>query len=150
MMVEALGVAGVDGLFRSTFVYMAQMLRENGQVLEMVLSVFVHEPLVDPDATDESIIGLDPSEESLISPALPHLVSKAPTGSIVDVGRVYMKGASFIPSSQEMRNRVRQKLTGTERPDRTMTVGEQATWLIEMATDPYNLAQMYSGWCPFW
>jgi phosphatidylinositol kinase/protein kinase (PI-3 family) len=151
MMVEALGVGGVDGLFRSTFVYMARMLRQNGQVLEMVLSVFVHEPLVDPDATDESLIGVD-SEETLTSPALRQLVSKAPTGSIVDVGRVYMTAEDRgIRSTVEMGNRIRQKLTGADMGDGTlMTVEEQAQWLIESATSTYNLAKMYSGWCPFW
>jgi phosphatidylinositol kinase/protein kinase (PI-3 family) len=31
-----------------------------------------------------------------------------------------------------------------------LSVGDQAQRLIGMATDTYNLARMYSGWCPFW
>jgi phosphatidylinositol kinase/protein kinase (PI-3 family) len=56
-----------------------------------------------------------------------------------------------LTTSSEMSMRVRQKLTGTDFEEgKALSVSEQATRLIEMATSPYNLGKMYSGWCPFW
>ena len=49
MMIKAMVPTGVDGNFISSFVSMSQILREHKRVLVMVLSTFVHEPLVDPD-----------------------------------------------------------------------------------------------------
>lgn len=53
MMVRALGPAGVDGLFKSSFINMSNVLRDNKRVLVMVLAIFVHEPLIDPETFDE-------------------------------------------------------------------------------------------------
>jgi phosphatidylinositol kinase/protein kinase (PI-3 family) len=152
MMVRALGVGGIDGSFRWTFVNMGNMLRENRQVLEMVLLIFVHEPLVDPNLEgDESELDIEHGGAPVV-PIVPRPISKVPTGSVVDTGRVYMTGTvGVMPSMQEMRARIRQKLTGAENGEETpLSVEEQTTWLIQSATNPYNLAKMYSGWCPFW
>jgi serine/threonine-protein kinase ATR len=59
--------------------------------------------------------------------------------------------AAVMPPMQEMRARIRHKLTGAENGEgEPLSVEEQTTWLIESATNPYNIAKMYSGWCPFW
>lgn len=135
MMVRAMGAAGVDGLFRTFFVNMSQLLREHKNVLVMVLATFVHEPLVDPDGKEGSTT---------------RFISKATTGSVVDTGRVYLE-YSDVQSSVEMRNRVVQKLTGHDfDPNVPLSVEDQATKLITMATSTYSLASMYSGWCPYW
>ena len=150
MIVKALGPGGVGGLFRSTFVNMSGMLRTNSRVLEMVLSIFVHEPLIDPDATEDPAVAETESDGE--SPIVPHSISRATTGSVVDSGRVYMSQSDRgVLSTEEMRNRIRQKLTGEDSPTQAnLSIEEQATWLINTATDPYYLSKMYSGWCPFW
>ena len=144
MMVRAMGVVGYDGLFRTTFHNMSTLLRENKRVLIIVLAIFVQEPLV----------GIEQSEkpegtESPVSPV--KYLSKATTGSVIDKGRVYMTSGQPVLSSVELRNRIKQKLSGTDfDTEKPLSVEEQATRLIEMATNPYNMARMYSGWCPFW
>ena len=152
MMVRALGPGGVDGVFKSTFVNTSRILRKNRQVLEMVLSIFVHEPLIDPDITeDQSILEIDDTECERPQ-AKTRVLSKVVTGSVVDNGRVYMTECDQSGLSPvEMKNRIAQKLTGADYSDtKRLSVEEQATWLIGLATDSYQLARMYSGWCPFW
>lgn len=139
MMVKAMGAVGVDGIFMTSFINMLNLLCENNRVLIMVLSIFVHEPLVDPE--DQT------AQEILLSKA-------TTTGSIVDKGRVFIAESSLektVSSSVEMRKRVSQKLNGND-PDigLHLNVEEQASRLIQAATDTYHLSKMYSGWCPFW
>ena len=149
MMVKAMGPTGVDGLFRTSFINMSNVLRENKRVLIMVLAIFVHEPLIDPEADDDQP-ALPVGNANLQTPSMKY-VSKAATGSIIDKGRVYMLDDAGVQSSLEMRNRVKQKLNGQDfEPGVSLSVEDQATRLIESATDIYNLGKMYSGWCPFW
>ena len=149
MIVKAMGITGTDGLFKESFINMSTLLRENKRLLVLILSVFVHEPLIDPNTPN-----VNQSEmESLPIPHPERVLSKATTGSITDKGRVYMldETEDDYLSSVEMRNRVNQKLSGTDfDTEKPLSVEEQAIKLIEIATDHYNLAMMYSGWCPFW
>ena len=73
------------------------------------------------------------------------------TGSVIDKGRVLFNEPSDTTTNTEMRARVKQKLSGMDfGGDEPLSVEDQAIRLIKQATDPYNLAKMYSGWCPFW
>lgn len=140
MMVKAMGITETEGAFRTTFTNMAYLLREYRKVLVMVLSIFVHEPLVDPDDLDAASFSF-PSRASI--PAAP------PLGSVIDKSRVPQLETNEM--SIEMRNRVNQKLIGTDfGNENPSTVEEQASHLINFAANKYNLAKMYSGWCPFW
>ncbi|KAK8889331.1 hypothetical protein M9Y10_034077 [Tritrichomonas musculus] len=136
MMVRAMGPTGTEGNFISSFINMSQLLRENKRVLVMVLATFVHEPLINPDV-----------EEDMKSSKG---VSKIPVNNLP--GKSFHSfEESKIQSSDEMRKRVIQKLTGNDFDDyEKLSVEDQASLLIETATDPYALSQMYSGWCPFW
>ena len=137
MMVKAMGAAGANGLFMTSFINMSSLLRENHRVLIMVLAVFVQEPLIDPE------------EEPMRT--APQVLSKATTGSIINKDRVYMTDEHRVASSIELRRRVQQKLQGTDFEEGVqLSVEEQAKRLIDMATDIYMLSKMYSGWCPFW
>nr|CAH8842728.1 unnamed protein product [Trichobilharzia regenti] len=51
--------------------------------------------------------------------------------------------------ARSVMERIRQKLTGTER-DQLMSVSTQVDFLIREATSNQNLCQMYIGWCAFW
>jgi phosphatidylinositol kinase/protein kinase (PI-3 family) len=152
MMVRAMGVAGVGGNFRSSFVNMSHLLRANKQVLLMLLAIFVQEPLVIPQAAYD-MSGLQPSTSQ--DYGFRRSVSKAVMASGFDDGRLHHSEDSppddAAVSNEEIRKRVRSKLEGTDfDPDVVLSVEEQADRLIEEAMDPYNLAVMYHGWLPFW
>jgi hypothetical protein len=152
MMVRAMGVAGVGGNFRSSFVSMSHLLRANKQVLLMLLAIFVQEPLVTPHTAYE-MSGIQPSPSQDYS--FKRSVSKAVLASGFDDGRLRHSEDSppddAVISNEEIRKRVRSKLEGTDfDPTVVLSVDEQADRLIEEAMDPYNLAAMYHGWLPFW
>lgn len=142
MMVRALGLTGTNGLFKKTFIDMGNLLRENRRVLVMVLSIFVHEPLVE---------SVEPAISTSISAAHAQMqVSLAgiPASSVLDREKLT---STVDRSSHEMRNRVNQKLSGTDHGSKKpLSVEEQAQYLINTAINPYNLAKMFSGWCQFW
>ena len=141
MMVKAMGPTGVNGNFLTSFVNMSQILRENKRVLVMVLSTFVHEPLFDPDIEEYK-------KAALKTPPLIVMKAKAEEAAARSYHPAEEAG---IQSSVEMRKRVYQKLTGNDLgDDQKLSVENQATKLINTASDPYILSRMYSGWCPFW
>jgi phosphatidylinositol kinase/protein kinase (PI-3 family) len=96
MMVRAMGPAGVDGVFRDTFVKMSGLLRENQRVLAMVLAIFVQEPLTDPEEVERA--------SATASGIFQRPMTRA--GEAMDEGRA--------KSSDEMNRRVREKLSGAD------------------------------------
>lgn len=147
MMVRAMGICGAHGTFKTAFINTSRVLRENRRVLIMVLSIFVHEPLVDPrekrsGSANSSRVqgGVNVAD-----------ISRKIVGSTIDRGRILLADSSEKQSNTEMRNRINQKLSGTDfGSQEPLSVEDQATLLIQQATDTYNLSKMYSGWCPFW
>ncbi|KAK8888672.1 hypothetical protein M9Y10_033406 [Tritrichomonas musculus] len=168
MMIKAMGITGIHGTFRTTFVNMSNILRENRNVLLMVLSIFVHEPLIDPDEIGSGVTDHVPSDqdESMETsksfskenfmdsiPSMKRSTSSSFALSAFDDGKVYTGDypRDTQITSMELRRRIKQKLRGTDfEQGVVLSVEEQADRLISMATDPYNLAKLYHGWQPFW
>ena len=133
MMVRAMGAAGVDGIYRTTFINMSNLLRENHRILIMVLAVFVQEPLIDPELAEQA------DENS---------IPRAVSGNLADINDLPEDTRGI--AGREMRNRVKQKISGTDFEDGVqLSVEEQADRLIEMAHNVYLLSKMYDGWGPF-
>ena len=133
MMVRAMGAAGVDGIYRTTFINMSNLLRENHRILIMVLAVFVQEPLIDPELAEQA------DENS---------IPRAVSGNLADINDLPEDTRGI--AGREMRNRVKQKISGTDFEDGVqLSVEEQADRLIEMAQNVYLLSKMYDGWGPF-
>ena len=127
--VKAFGPPGVDGCFKDSFICMSNILRQNSDVLVMVLAIFVQEPLINP-VTPEDIKRLYLGES---------------------LGNVMLDNLNEKTSNLEIRKRVQEKLTGMDfNNNEPLSVEEQAKLLINMATDSFALSKMYSGWCPFW
>ncbi|OHS95000.1 PIKK family atypical protein kinase [Tritrichomonas foetus] len=148
MMIKAMGITGIHGTFRTSFVNMSSLLRENRNVLMMVLSIFVHEPLIDPEGEDKKT-----KSEFDNFPMMKRSTSSTFTLSAYDDGKVYTgeypKETQL--SSIELRRRIKEKLRGTDFEEgKVLSVEEQADRLISMATNTYNLAKLYHGWYPFW
>ena len=145
MMIKAMGITGIHGTFKTTFINMSALLRDNRNVLMMVLSIFVHEPLSDLVSDDKS--------KSIVDSPIGRSFSSTFSLSAFDDGKIryndYSKEA-FV-SSIEARRRIKEKLRGSDFEEGdVLSVEEQADRLISMATDSYNLAKMHHGWFPFW
>jgi phosphatidylinositol kinase/protein kinase (PI-3 family) len=128
MMIRAMGASGVDGLFMHSLRNMSQLLRDNHRVLVMVLAIFVQEPLVDPEEA-EGVSGAS----GIFAWASPIKLERM------------AENTGVSSSSYEMTKRVREKLAGRDfGGDTQLTVADQATKLVHLATDTYNLSRMYS------
>jgi phosphatidylinositol kinase/protein kinase (PI-3 family) len=58
-----------------------------------------------------------------------------------------------LNEAKRMKMDVDRKLKGTDLVEKNsppLSVEDHAERLVAWATDPYRLAQMYSGWCCFW
>ena len=140
MMIKAMGVTGINGLYKTSFINMSRILRENKNVLLMVLALFVHEPLADPD--DAFLLANDMMKTS------------TSTLNLLSLGMNDTKLQSFETSNitnTELRKIIKNKLMGTEfNTDKALSIEEQAERLISTATNIYNLSKQFHGWCPFW
>ena len=126
MIVNAMGISGVEGIFRITCEKVMTVLRKNKDSLMAVLEAFVYDPLFNrmmsgKDALNE--MESDVHKEEI----------KKKTNKALSVTR-----------------RVVDKLTGKDFGNEELSVEEQVERLILQATSNENLAQSYQGWCPYW
>lgn len=115
MMVRAMGLTGVDGPFRNAFINMSQLLRDNRRVLLMVLAIFVHEPLVDPEKlTEQDLATPETQQPEIINiKEQQHKVVIKPNGlpdvqikqtSSADLPSVGMKRSQSVSANKKMSN----------------------------------------------
>eukprot|EP01107_Rhizomastix_libera_P012598 TRINITY_DN3192_c0_g1_i3.p1 TRINITY_DN3192_c0_g1~~TRINITY_DN3192_c0_g1_i3.p1 ORF type:complete len:763 (-),score=197.21 TRINITY_DN3192_c0_g1_i3:19-2307(-) len=160
MMIKAMGVTGIAGVYRLTCEKVLQLLRESKDSLMAVLEAFVHDPLINWRLMNNNTDNAFTQAKREFSPSLQELrgiitdydISGSGDGSIIG-------GSGDQTDNEEMFNqralsvlmRVNRKLTGRDfgngAPLDTPTQVEQ---LIKQATSHENLCQSYVGWCPFW
>ncbi|OHT14099.1 PIKK family atypical protein kinase [Tritrichomonas foetus] len=161
MMIRAMGISGINGTFRTEFIHMSTILRENRRVLLQVLSLFVNEPLVDPDNVVDSEIDFKGEMQRSNSD-----VYKKKRKKTLHAIRSNSKNNinMFTPrldttceidfereSNEKIRDRVKKKLMGKDFEDGViLSVEEQADRLMSDATSYFKMAKMYHGWFPFW
>jgi phosphatidylinositol kinase/protein kinase (PI-3 family) len=124
MLVKALGPSGISGVFAMTAEYVMELMRKNRETLLAFLDIFVQDPITDTiwykNAAD--VFGRE-------------IVTEEPNA----------KGGML----KQAITRVSRKLNGREF-ETVMDEKGQVSTLIEMATNEWNLSQMYYGWAPFW
>jgi FKBP12-rapamycin complex-associated protein len=123
MLVKALGPSGVHGVFEITAEHVMGLMRRNSKTLLAFLEIFVQDPITD-------LIGYQTGR----------------TGSMQSTEDPDRKTVGFRNAIA----RVQKKLEGTEFDTAPMSENEQVSKLIDIATSPIYLSQMYYGWAPFW
>lgn len=104
-MVDAMGITGVDGLFRIACEVTGGLVRESEASLMNILETLLYDPLLD--------------------------------------WRTHEKPQEHL---KKVRNKIRGLLDDKGLP---MNVHGQVDFLIQKATSPLNLSQMYGGWAPY-
>lgn len=119
-MVNAMGIYGYEGPFRKSSELTIRLLRQYEETLMTILEAFVHDPTLD----------------------LAKNVKKKPKGD---------GAAANVPQTgQQVLDNVNRKIKGLiENESVPLGVEGQVDYLIESATNPFNLASMYIGWCSF-
>ncbi|XP_028138214.2 serine-protein kinase ATM-like [Diabrotica virgifera virgifera] len=130
-MVDAMGVSGVEGIFRKSCERTMEVLRQNAQTINTILEVLLYDPLyawtvTSAEANKRQTEGDEEVEpESTESPEVPHNVS-----------------------AERALLRLREKLQGTEL-GHPRSIEHQVGALIQQAVDPSNLSRLYHGWQPY-
>ena len=180
MLVQAMGVSGVEGNYRSTCEKVMLVLRSNKDSVMAMLEAFVHDPLINwrllqkadtndaakerdmpaQEAGDNHIHSAN-SEISNVDSKLEHLSTSMHTPRTKDLTSSAQGGGGDTKEVLNERavavmKRLSDKLTGRDfSPDgedfgESDSVQAQIGRLITQATSHENLSQNYIGWCGFW
>ncbi|KAH7105864.1 hypothetical protein BKA62DRAFT_809018 [Auriculariales sp. MPI-PUGE-AT-0066] len=132
--VDALGVTGVEGVFRTTCEIVMELLRDYNDCLMNVLDAFVHDPLVEWEDEKKR---RDRMAHRQRQGQAQHLRSSSVMEE--DVKRV---------AKQAMEN-IAMRLSGRLPPNQTIiSPADQVAALISAASAPVNLCRMFYGWAP--
>ena len=138
MLVTAMGVAGVDGVYRSTCEGAMRALRRHRSSVLAMLEAFLYDPLVHWN--------LDGAERGS--------AKRVSSRASLDGGEARGGAArgDKVMHAQALRvlRRVKSKLDGSEFGAAPIDVPTQVDRLVHEAQAHTNLAQMWGGWNPFW
>eukprot|EP01094_Clydonella_sp_ATCC50884_P002486 TRINITY_DN1189_c0_g2_i1.p1 TRINITY_DN1189_c0_g2~~TRINITY_DN1189_c0_g2_i1.p1 ORF type:complete len:858 (+),score=324.02 TRINITY_DN1189_c0_g2_i1:40-2574(+) len=138
MLINAMEVCGIEGIFRFTCNNVMRVMRKNKESLMAVLEAFVHDPLLNWRLVTKPSPGAQDGEPA------PRRNTLTSSTSGVPPERVNKRALEVV-------NRVESKLTGRDFGNADpLEVAEQVQRLIEQATCHERLCQCYIGWCPFW
>ena len=139
------------------------VLRENKDSVMAVLEAFVYDPLLNwrlMDTTPKAkkskgrSDSITDSGSDLLESVQHEVPNRKATTNMQQLHS--MDNGSHEPEALNKKavsiiNRVRDKLTGNDFPNRgVLDVKTQVELLIDQATSYENLCQGYIGWCPFW
>lgn len=131
--IDGLGTSGVDGVFRRCSEETLRVLREEHEVILTVLEVFKYDPLHSWTASEVKLKQAQSRTEA--ASELTEAAFKFATGLDMSAGTADEAADRALGS-------VQRKL------DKTNSVEFTVNDLIQQATDPFNLANMYCGWSP--
>ncbi|OMH85840.1 Protein kinase rad3 [Zancudomyces culisetae] len=134
-MVDAMGVTGYEGVFRSHCEHTTQLLRKHKDPLMSVLDTFVHDPLLEWNFSNKV--------HSSVSTRKGKKDNKDKQQAIKDANIVVVN--EFANYALD---RIRLKLDGYLQYVKLSANG-QVDELIKEAVDPYKLFKMYIGWASY-
>nr|CCC93954.1 putative phosphatidylinositol 3 kinase [Trypanosoma congolense IL3000] len=175
MLVKAMEMGGIEGLFRHGCITVMNALREEGSSLLALLEAFVHDPLVSwwrDDVGDFTLSGqgLASIQTTSMIESLRFVPDECDVGSAQASPRSMQRRVGLqrgdgdadtdfwqTRKARSVVRRIKRKLRGLEYPQSQkargsdgFTVEEQVARLIEEATLNENLCVHFLGWCPFW
>jgi FKBP12-rapamycin complex-associated protein len=170
MLVKAMEMGGIEGLFRHGCIAVMTMLRKERSSLLAMLEAFLHDPLVDWWRAENAAVTATGDELGMAG-GVEHDQREfvGSIKSVVDRGAqrrfapqtaqdAASKQVQSSRKAQKVLHRIRQKLTGKEfasddqyasKVD-SVSVDEQVARLVQQATSNENLCQHFHGWCAYW
>lgn len=150
--VDGMGVDGVEGVFRRCCELTLEHMRENKDLLLVVIEVFLHDPLynwslspskalMNQDAKDKN----DDCEGFSVGLAL---AGAANEGECTAGERNHHRPDETNDKAQHALTRISEKLDGTENTER-LSVEAHVAHLIDQARSLDVLSTVYCGWAPW-
>ena len=131
MLVQAMGVSGVEGNYRSTSEKVMLVLRSNKDSVMAMLEAFVHDPLINWRLLQKT----DTEEVKKESQADPEEALNERAVAVMKRLSDKLTGRDFSPDGESIESD---------------SVPAQVQRLVQQATSHECLCQNYIGWCPFW
>ncbi|KAL3883922.1 hypothetical protein ACJMK2_030148 [Sinanodonta woodiana] len=146
---DAMGVSGVEGVFRRCCEKTMEVMRNNQEALLTILEVLLYDPLYAWTISPAKAFALqqrrDRNEDTVD-------LNGTVTGEIIDMES---NGKSTTETQENVNKlaervllRLRQKLQGVE-DSIQLSVAGQVNHLIQEARNPKNLARLFPGWQPY-
>lgn len=154
-LVDGMGVAGVEGVFRRCCEKTMVVMRDNQEALLAVLEVLLYDPLYDWTMSPMKALALQKQQDKL--------EAEGETNTSATIGNVSFsldqmdngKSRQQLEQNTQVNAvaerallRLRQKLQGLEEGV-TLSVSGQINHLIQEARDPKNLCRVFPGWQPW-
>jgi len=128
--INGMGITGAEGVFRRSCERTLEVLRQNKEIILMLLEVLLYDPLYSWSLTPQKVATLQKETKLLQEkggdPAAP-------------------KTSDTNKHAKSILLKLQEKLEGTEGGASLSTSG-QVNYLIKQAVDPKNLALIYFGW----
>jgi len=164
-MLDAMGLAGYEGIFRRVSETTMQTLRSQKDVLISVLDPLIHDPLVEWNKTkkSQSIPDTVGSRQQQVAarttggdiPSTAQGGESESTDAVLMVRKIDERLNGIYNAGTEQQRRNNRNLSAGSRgsllaaPNTALEVRGQVHRLLKEATDDHNLARMYIGWMPF-
>ena len=147
MLVHAMEVFGVDGIFRSTCTTVLASLRDNRDSITALLSAFVYDPIVSHKSNMRRVMEKTRSPQDIVERIRNklrglELAIAHDDFSVLPAACPYRPDIDFVSRAfhDSARRRVEQQLSPQS----------QVEMLITEAMSPETLAALYTGWSPLW
>ncbi|EJD01349.1 uncharacterized protein FOMMEDRAFT_111106 [Fomitiporia mediterranea MF3/22] len=135
-LIDALGVTGVEGVFRNASEITLQLLRDNKDILMSVLDAFIHDPLVEWEDEKRKM------ERKARRTGDINAVKES-------VNLRNLAKTALTPIERKLRGMYSKDTNRNDRKDKEISTSNLVQMLIEEATDLRNLSKMYPGWAPW-
>jgi hypothetical protein len=147
MLVNAMEVFGVDGIFRSTCTSVLTSLRDNRDSITALLSAFVYDPIVTHKSNMRRVMEKTRSPQDIVERIRNKL--RGLELAIADEDLSVLPGACPYRPDIDFVSRAFHD-TARRCATRQLTPPQQVEMLITEAMSPENLAALYMGWSPLW
>jgi len=142
--VDAMGITGVEGVFRRCCEETMKVLRQQHESLLTIVEVFLHDPLYKWTLSPLRALQLQKDETE---------VNEAEMSSLPDKDNQFNvhasnEGQKINADAERILLRLKQKLQGYENGE-ILNVEGQVEQLIYQARDPELLCKMFPGWAPW-
>ncbi|XP_072528166.1 serine-protein kinase ATM-like, partial [Salminus brasiliensis] len=141
--VDGMGIAGVEGVFRRCCEKTMEVMRSSQEVLLTIVEVLLYDPLFDWTMNPLKAFHLQQQQDEQAE--LNATLNPTPAGEEPEAYRKASDSQSFNKVAERVLLRLQEKLKGVEE-GAVLSVGGQVNLLIQQAMDPKNLSRLFPGW----
>uniref|UniRef100_F6RJ65 non-specific serine/threonine protein kinase n=2 Tax=Ciona intestinalis TaxID=7719 RepID=F6RJ65_CIOIN len=141
--VDGMGLCGVEGVFRRCCERTMQVMRSSYDAITTIVEVLLYDPLHDWALSPTKARTLQRNVDATLDCSLSSTLSTYSTRADVQ-----SDANNTNKLAERVLLRLQEKLQGTEEGS-VLSVRGQVNMLIQQASDPMRLCQLFAGWQPY-